>query len=126
VIADLRNVELTIIPSRKVNLMRFYADQSLVFNSFYCNAKKLPVDSIRTSNTLFRYYVSDQDSLNISYTIAAKDSVRFNVLEYSYDLLTHPDFNIEKRPENTMPKPFINTDAIVLKKEVDVAALSLK
>lgn len=125
VINNIRSVDLTVIPQRKVNLIRFYADKSLVFKSFHCNSLQLPLDSIRSNNVLFRYYVSDQDSLNISYSISAKEMVRFNVLEYSYDLMTHPDFTINKRPDNMMPKPFVNTDAIVLKKEIDVAALKV-
>ncbi len=124
VVEDLRSVDLTVIPQRSVNLIRFYADKSVIFDSFRCNELLLPVDSIRSNNVLFRYYVSDQDSLNISYTITADQKVRFNVLEYSYDLMEHPNFTIDKRPDNAMPKPFVNTDAIVLTKEIDIDLLN--
>ena len=123
IVDGIRKVDLTVIPQRKVNLMRFYADKSIVFDSFQCNDLALPLDSIRANNVLFRYYVSDRDSLKISYTTLFQGKVEFNVLEYSYDLMTHPDFSIQKRPDNQMPKPFVNTDAIVLKKEIDIDAL---
>ena len=45
IIDNLRQVDMTVIPQRKVNLMRFYADKEVVFESFRCNDLVLPVDS---------------------------------------------------------------------------------
>ena len=47
----------------------------------------------------------------------------FTVLEYSYDLLNHPQFTINKRADYMMPKPFIVTDAIIVKKELNMEGL---
>jgi hypothetical protein len=46
------------------------------------------------------------------------------VLEYSYDLLNHPQFTINKRADYMMPKPFIVTDAVIVKKELNSGNLS--
>ena len=71
-----------------------------------------------------RYYVSDQDSLVVSYKIAKNQKVSFTVLEYSFDLLNHPQFTMDKRENYMMAKPFVVTDAIVVKKEINIERLS--
>ena len=125
IVNNIRSVNFILSPQRRINLLRFYAEKDIIFNSFKCNGLDLKFDDERNSNVLFKYYVSDQDSLDISYTIPANTTVDFNILEYSYDLLSHKDFTINKRPEHMMPKPFINTDAIVLKKKVVIDSLKL-
>ncbi len=50
----------------------------------------------------------------------------FSAIEYSYDLLTHPEFTINKRPNYMMPKPFVVTDAIAIKLTIDVNSLNRK
>ena len=70
-----------------------------------------------------RYYVADNDSLEVSYTIKKEIPVSFTVLEYSFDLLDNNQFTINKRPKHTMPKPFVITDAIVIKNTIDINTL---
>ena len=70
-----------------------------------------------------RYYVSDKDSLVVSYKVSKNQKVSFTVLEYSYDLLNHPQFKINKRADYMMPKPFIVTDAVIIKKELHIEDL---
>ena len=42
-----------------------------------------------TVKNWFRYYVSDKDSLEVSYEVSKDQNVSFTVMEYSYDLLDH-------------------------------------
>ena len=105
--------------------MRFYTDQSLSFDSFSCNGKVLEFSGERDTNVLFKVYVSDQDSLDIRFVTPQLKNIEFKVLEYSYDLLSNDDLTVHKRPENMMPKPFINTDAIVLAKNIAIDSLKL-
>jgi hypothetical protein len=37
--------------------------------------------------------------------------------------MEHPQFKINKRAEDMMPKPFIITDAIIIKKRIDIDSL---
>ena len=69
---------------------------------------------------MLRYFVADDDSLEVSLSVAENTLLIFKVLEYSYDLLNHPQFSINKRPKNTMPKPFVNTDAVVVERSFNV------
>ena len=129
---DYRNVTFTIIPKRKINLLNLYADTTLTFQSLRFNGKNVPKDSTgnvyegRKSNLLLRYYVSHNDSLEVSYSIMKDSKVNFTVMEYSYDLLNNSQFTINKRPKNSMPKPFVVTDAIVVKKTFAIEDLPKK
>lgn len=122
-------VTFTIFPKRAVNQIGLYVDKSITFQSLRFNGKEVPKDSTgnvysnRTNNEILRYYIADRDSLEVSYTIAPETEVTFTALEYSFDLLTNAQFTINKRPKNTMPKPFVVTDAIVLKKTFSVASM---
>ncbi|PHS67471.1 MAG: peptidase M28 [Flavobacterium sp.] len=125
-----KNITFTIIPQRYVNQISLYTEENVNFTSLSFNGQTLPKkknDSSQKikSKELVRYYVSDNDSLEVSYTIPKGQDVNFIVMEYSYDLLSHPQFSINKRAENMMPKPFVVTDAIAVKKTIDIDALQI-
>ncbi len=130
VIGNLRNITFSIIPKRELNQIGLFADKDIVFKSLSFNGKSVPEDtsgnvySNRNSDNLLRFYVAENDSLEVSCTIKKDANVSFTVLEYSFDLLTNSQFSINKRPKNTMPKPFIATDAIVVQKSIAIDSLS--
>jgi len=126
IIDNNREVTFTIIPKRHVNQISLYADEGLRFISLSFNGENMPVESdfqrIK-SKKLVRHFVSDKDSLKVAYRISKEVPVIFTVMEYSYDLMEHPQFKINKRAEDMMPKPFIITDAIIIKKRIDIDSL---
>jgi hypothetical protein len=130
VIDGVREVTLVISPERKVNRMRLYADETIPFRSLSYNGKTVKPDSTETSykkrrsRGLISYYVSDRDSLELSYSVAEGVRASFTLKEYSFDLLEHPKFTIPSRPEYTMPKPFVPNDAIIVERTIDVDAFA--
>lgn len=117
-----RDVTFTIHPNRRVNQLELYTDTPELLAAISFNGKNLPLQDSTKSifaskdrKNLIRYYVSDGDSLRVSYRTVSKEPLTFTVQEYSFDLMTHPQFSINKRPENMMPKPFVVTDAVILK-----------
>ena len=119
-----RAVRFTILPRKDARLIRLYADTLVSFKSLAYNGKAITPDSTgyvwskRRSNFILQYYVPDGDSLEIAYS-AADQSIPFTTLEYSFNLMEHDRLNVNPRPDNTMPKPFITTDAIVVRKSYD-------
>ncbi len=122
VMATSRATTVTILPQRDTHELFVYLDKTFNFETLEVNGKKVSQDTAisgftdRVSNRLLRYYVADNDSLELKYTTINREMPRLSVMEYSYDLLTHPQFSINKRPSYMMPMPFVNTDAIVTKK----------
>ena len=130
VINQYKEVSFTIFPQRAVNQISLYTAEEANFKSLSFNGQSFPLNNNLTnaaqkikSKELVRYYVSDKDSLVISYEVSKNQKVSFTVLEYSYDLLNHPQFTINKRADYMMPKPFIVTDAIIVKKELNMEGL---
>jgi hypothetical protein len=80
----------------------------------------------RRSNRLLRYYVADNDSLEIKYSTIKMTMPSFTVMEFSFDLMTHPQFSVNTRPAHMMPMPFVNTDAVVTKRTFDLELLSVQ
>ena len=131
VINQYKEVSFTIFPQRAVNQISLYTADEANFKSLSFNGQFFPLNNNLTnaaqkikSKELVRYYVSDKDSLVVSYQVSKNQNVSFTVLEYSYDLLNHPEFTINKRADYMMPKPFIVTDAIIVKKELNSGNLS--
>jgi hypothetical protein len=125
-----RNVSFTILPKREVTELFIYADTSYTYSKLSFNGNDAVKDDngnihANVSNKrLMRYYLNKDDSLNIAYTTTNKEDYNFTVLEFSYDLLDHPQFTINKRPADMMPKPFINTDAIVVRRSFSIGELN--
>ena len=119
-----RHVSFTIKPKREVTELFVYADTTYTYTSLQFNgneAHRDPSGNVHSNvynKRLMRYYLSEGDSLNISYTTSDRRNYEFTVLEYSFDLLKHPKFTINKRPATMMPKPFINTDAVLVKRNI--------
>jgi hypothetical protein len=132
-INNIKKRTFTIIPNRNVNQISLYAEEGVEFDFLSFNGQSLPLNNNKNSASqkikskeLVRYYVSDKDSLEVSYEVSKDQQVSFTVMEYSYDLLEHPQFTINNRAENMMPKPFVVTDAIIVKKKIVIDDLPLK
>ncbi|WP_068590393.1 M20/M25/M40 family metallo-hydrolase [Cochleicola gelatinilyticus] len=127
-----RDVTFTIYPNRNVNQIELYAATPHAITNISFNGKNLPLrdrtNSIFASkdkNNLIRHYVSDGDSLRVTYSSTSEIPIKFTLQEYSFDLMSHPQFSINPRPKTMMPKPFVVTDAVVLKHEFTPTELPL-
>ncbi len=132
VIENLRNVKFTIVPKRRVNKIDLYSIENNHFEYLEFNGKKATgLDTIKdyrgTNNAaLINYYVSKNDSLKVKFSVEKDASLSFKVMEYSFNLMTDQQFNISKRPDYTMPKPFVITDAIAVKRTFSIDSLKMK
>lgn len=131
-INNLRSIQFTIVPNRRVNKIELYNNDEISFNSLAFNGQKVKLDDSKelyrgTKNTaLVNYFVSPNDSLKVKFSVANNIPISFKVMEYSFDLMENPQFNIHKRPLYTMPKPFVITDAIAVKRTFSVDSLKRK
>jgi hypothetical protein len=124
----MRAVGFTITPQRDAHQMRLYTAKEVSFSSLQFNGVNVSEnDSLgppffnRVSDELLRYYIADTDSLQVSYTLPENEpSPTFKVLEYGFDLVSNPLLNVMPRAKNMMPKPFINTDAVINKKSFSI------
>jgi hypothetical protein len=127
IIDETRHISLVFSPHRAVNRIELFSDSLAVFNTFSINGFELNNGSTQTSvfqnrthKSLFNYYVTDEDSLEFQFSIPKNQKTTFQIYESSYDLLVHPLFKIQKRPNDMIPKPFVLNDAIIIKKTISI------
>ena len=127
-----RNVSFTLQPKRQVHQILLYADTTHLFKKLVFNGKEVSKDSlgnafgVRSNKGLMRHFMTDNDALEVSYVVEGTNTVDFTALEYSFDLLDHPQFTINNRTKAMMPKPFVITDAIVVKRSFNVDSIPKK
>ena len=128
-IGNERMVDLTIVPQRSINELYIYADTSYTYRKLTFNGISAETDDEGNAlanvynKRLLRFIVSDSDSLRVSYSTTNPAPYSFKLVEFSFDLMEHPRFSITRRPSNMMPKPFVNTDAVVINSSFSVSDL---
>jgi hypothetical protein len=121
-INDYQYFEIEINPNRKVNRIQLFADETINFYNFKANGhrKVNEKNSIleRKNNSIINYYPVDDRKLIISFQLKKGVPLDIDVITASFDLLENPKYKIPKRTDDLMPKPFVLTDAIVVKKKL--------
>jgi Peptidase family M28 len=117
-----RFLKIKISPTRKVNRYDIFANEKMIFFNFKANG----VQNIeqngkqlnRNGKKILSYYVVDNVPLEIEFAINTKTVLDMNLMESSFDLMTNPEFNVEKRKSWMMPLQFVLNDAIVIKQHI--------
>ncbi|WP_416448502.1 M20/M25/M40 family metallo-hydrolase [Leeuwenhoekiella sp. A2] len=129
VINGMREINFAIYPQREINDMLLSNAAGTPFQHLEFNGQLVQKDdnepyimSGRTSSRFLSYRVTDREPLQIKLTVPDTTDLSFTVYDFSYDLLDNADYNLPPRPENTMPMPFIYTDAIITRQEVNFAS----
>ncbi|NBL65016.1 M28 family peptidase [Flavobacterium sp. NST-5] len=122
IIGDQRYIKIIIKPNRKVNRYDIFANTNVTFHNLrvngvlHVNQKKSAYK--RNGRKLLSYYVTNNEALEMSFSIKKGIEPDLELIEASFDLLENPEFSIKKRENWMMPKPFVLTDAIVLKQKI--------
>ncbi|TYP99584.1 peptidase M28-like protein [Tenacibaculum adriaticum] len=116
-----RHLKLTLLPQRKINKFELFNNSSITIKSLTANNTSLYDDADLEKGTLLIYHMANSDKeLKISLVFNEKDKPSFTVNEISYDLLSHPKFNLLPRSDAMMPMPFVTNDAIICTKTINL------
>ncbi|WP_046743210.1 M28 family peptidase [Kordia zhangzhouensis] len=116
---DLRHVTIKVCPQRTVNRMEVFG-AGKDFESMTVNGEAFTKVPTKRSNRLISYYVSDNEALEVSFTLKPSTKTQLIIYEASYDLLNNPLFSIPPRDKNMMPRPFVLNDAVIVKKTIEL------
>ncbi len=125
VIGDFRYISMSIVQQRQINRLDLYADKTHTFKDFTVNGVEVEKKNDfafkdRNRSRLFTYYISDNDSLNLEFSVPKEQKTKFQMFESSFDLLTNEMFTVPEREADMIPKPFILNDAIIITKSIDI------
>lgn len=117
-----RNYIVKITPNRKVNRYDLFANEKLNISNFKANgAKAIDLKSniiSKKTNKILSYYIVNNEPLLLEFSIASYEELDLTLIESSFDLLENPLFNVQKRPNNMMPTPFVLNNAVVIKQKL--------
>lgn len=123
-IGDQRSTSFWLIPEKKANVLRLYVDSEVSFDQLYFNGVEVskPASNellfTNTKNRLLTFYVSEKDTLEVSYVLSEEQKPTFTLFEYSFDLMNNPWVEMNERPKHMMPKPFVYNDALLIKQKI--------
>ena len=127
IINDLRYIKMSIVQQRLINRFDLYASKDVKFKDFEANGVEVRKEKPegfafenRRGTRLFSFFVSDNDSLNLSFTVPKDQKTQFKIYESSFDLLTNDLFTVPKRTNEMIPKPFILNDAVIVTRTIDI------
>lgn len=122
VIGNQRYLTLKISPNRKVNRYDIFAHENLTFHNLRTNGVKHINQKgsafKRNGRKLLSYYVTDNEPLELQFSVDPKAVLDMELMESSFDLLSNKLFSVPKRENWMMPTPFVLNDAVVLKQKI--------
>lgn len=113
---NLRHIDVKITPQRNVNRMEVFTNETL-YTSLSINGLTAKNPNNKWKR-LTSYYVSDNEPLELSFTVKPDATPELILYEASFDLMKNPLFSIPARAKNMMPRPFVLNDAIIVKKTI--------
>ena len=127
--ANYRYIQLSISPNRKVNRYDIFAPLHMNFYNLKANGATTIGQKgskyLRQGKKILSYYVVDNQPLMLSFQLPKSTVFDMELLESSFDLLTHPQLKINPRAAWMTPTPFVLNDAVVLRQKIKPNALLL-
>ena len=122
IVGNNRYLKIRITPNRKVNRYDVFANEDLDIQNFKANGLSLLGQKgskyERKGKKLLSYYLVNQLPLEIEFSFAASSVLDLDVMESSFDLMSNPLFQMQKRANWMMPTPFVLNDAVVIKQKI--------
>ncbi|MEO1484673.1 MAG: M28 family peptidase [Bacteroidota bacterium] len=118
VIGKERIVEVCFSPNRDINRLDVYTNSVMLYaakingiplSEFYLRDRK---------KRLFTHTVTDNHYTEIEVSFPKDSILEVTFYESSNDLLSHSQFSVPERPENSIPMPFVLNDAIIQIKSI--------
>lgn len=117
---------IRITPNRNVNRYDIFSNNDIQINNFKANGVK-SVDfesniASKASGKLLTYYVVDNLPLEMEFSISNSQKLDLELVESSFDLLANASIKMKQRKAGMMPKPFVLTDAVIIRQKIKRSA----
>ncbi len=123
--------QLKIFPKRRMDRMVLFSlDQEMEYKDLKFNGlpskdsgmqhAAMYKSSQQDKKRLLTYYLVDQDTLRVDFSIPSGRFPKLELYGASYDLLENPWFQIKPREADKIPRPFTLNDAIITRQIIDL------
>ncbi len=120
IVGNEREIWLTIKPQRKINKYEIFNHKKLSISYFTANTAIIydTAKEVKKETLLVYSMANSDDNLKIALKFNKEEQLHITLNEISNDLLSHPEFNLQKRNEEMIPMPFVTNDAIISTKTI--------
>lgn len=119
---DRRVYEIKLTLQRKVNNINLIINTDLAVFNLIINKEIIfdndEAQNFKAKSRLAKIFTTSDYEFIVELEIKPEQSLDLEIIEMSTDLLNSVYFDIPKRPNNTIPKPFIYTDSIITKQRL--------
>lgn len=127
IVDGFRKIAVCFTSNRKAERIEVFSDSTSIFNRATINGVSAKItDSTNTvfndrfNNRLFSYYVTDNEPLDMIFTVPINQTTHLQFYEATYDLIGNSLLGVKNRDKNMIPKPFVLNDAIIIKTALDI------
>ena len=113
-----RHIELCITPKRMVNRLDIFTNP-MPFDSVKVN--RIPLSSHYLENRrsrLVTHYITNNHFTELEMSFPKDSILQLSIYEASNDLMSNKEFSVPKRPDSSIPMPFVLNDAILTIKTI--------
>ena len=121
IIGSERFLDIRVVPQRPVNRLEVFTNNAPLVSGAV-NGIPFPDYTLKTARThrLLTHYISGKDSTGLQLVLPKDEKLELVFYEASNDLLGHPLFReVNERPANSIPMPFVLNDAILTVSRVE-------
>ncbi|WP_149303852.1 M28 family peptidase [Pareuzebyella sediminis] len=118
-IGNNRSITVCITPQRPINRLDIFTNTTEITEAF---VNGIPLSSFYLQNRkgprLLTHFVSDNNYTELQLTFPKNTYLELTFYEASNNLIGEAPLNLPKRPENSIPMPFVLNDAVLTTKTV--------
>ncbi|MCX7554621.1 M20/M25/M40 family metallo-hydrolase [Marinicella sp. S1101] len=107
--------------NNNTDIIEIYPQQDITITTISIDGRKAVLTEplvIGAGNRMLRYYFNGKKNIRITLETSENKPFVWQVQSISNDLLKQPEFALDNRPENQIPKPFIQSDNVVVVQSV--------
>ena len=124
IINNQRNIRLCVTPKSELNSIIISSKNKTDLNKFSINGTSVSLKTNSKFNKkrnpqIAQYFIVDKEPLEIDFVIPKNKIPQLEILSVSYDLLNNEQLKVPKRKRHMIPKPFVITDAIIVKQNIN-------
>ncbi|MEM8927148.1 MAG: M20/M25/M40 family metallo-hydrolase [Bacteroidota bacterium] len=121
ILQNSRELTICVTPKRAVNRLEVFTND---IDMMECKVNGVELSDYylknRRNGKLVTHYISNNDYTEIEMIVPRNKPLEFTFYEASNDLLSNPLFTVPRRPENSIPMPFVLNDAILIIKKLTI------
>ncbi len=110
---DKQEIEISLTAHSGTEILEIYSMSAMTVHSLSIDNRNILLEKpmeLDAGNRFLHYYFDGKKQIKLRLTLSPEQSINWQIQTHTTDLLNRTEFNLEARPDNQIPKPFIKSD----------------